>query len=105
MSAFAALMNLSLIRDDVYQAAAAPERSGRMYGGQFLAQGLAAATLTTEEGRDVHSLHAYFLRPGDVDTSVEYDVERVRDGRSFSARVVRAMQDGKELFRMMISTV
>lgn len=103
MNAFGSLMDLSPIGDDAFQAPAAPECSGRMYGGQFLAQGLAAATLTTEEGRDVHSLHAYFLRPGDVDTAVEYDVERVRDGRSFSARVVNAKQDGKELFRMMIS--
>ena len=103
MNTFASLIDLSAVGGDAFQAAAAPERSGRMYGGQFLAQGLAAAMSTMEEGRDVHSLHAYFLRPGDVDSPIELDVERVRDGRSFSARVVRVMQHDKELFRMMMS--
>ena len=103
MTAFASLIDLSAVGGDVFQAPASPERSGRMYGGQFLAQGLAACALTMEEGRDVHSLHAYFLRPGDVDLPIELEVERVRDGRSFSARVVRMTQHDKELFRMMAS--
>ena len=65
--------------------------------------GIAAAMSTVDEARDVHSLHAYFHRPGDVHFPVELNVERVRDGRSFSARDVRAKQEGKELFRMMAS--
>lgn len=103
MKPFATLIDLQATGDNVFLAPSAPERSGRLYGGQFLAQGLAAAILTIEEDRDVHSLHGYFLQPGDVDSPVEYDVERVRDGRSFSSRLVRAAQHGKELFRMMAS--
>ena len=103
MSAFTSLIDLTALGGDAFRAPPAPERSGRLYGGQFLAQGLAAAILTTEEGRDVHSLHAYFLRPGSVDLPIGLQVERVRDGRSFSARVVHATQHGKELFRMMLS--
>jgi acyl-CoA thioesterase-2 len=103
VSTFTRLIDLKAIRGDAFQAPPAPERSGRMYGGQLLAQGLVAAMLTTEADRDAHSLHAYFLRPGDVNLPVEIEVERVRDGRSFSARVVRAIQHGRELFRMMAS--
>jgi acyl-CoA thioesterase-2 len=66
VSTFTRLIDLKAIRGDAFQAPPAPERSGRMYGGQLLAQGLAAAMLTTEADRDAHSLHAYFLRPGDV---------------------------------------
>jgi len=103
MNTFTRLVDLKPIDVDLFQGPPAPERGGRMYGGQFLAQGLAAAMLTTGSDRDVHSLHAYFLRPGDVTAPVEFHVERVRDGRSFSARNVRALQHNKELFRMMAS--
>ena len=103
MGVFSGLVDLSPVRDDVFRAPPAPERSGRMYGGQFLAQALAAAMSTTDGDRDAHSLHAYFLRPGDVETPVELHVERVRDGRSFSAREVRALQNDRELFRMTAS--
>jgi acyl-CoA thioesterase-2 len=103
VTSFASLVELTTVDEDVFEAPVAPERSGRMYGGQLLAQSLAAALATIDEGRDVHSLHAYFLRPGDVDSSVELRVERIRDGRSFSAREVRAMQHDKELFRMTAS--
>ena len=102
MGDFSNLVNLTVIGDDRFEAPAAPERTGRMYGGQFLGQSLAAAIATTEE-RDVHSLHAYFLRAGDVDAPLQIAVERVRDGRSFSARAVRVTQHGKELFRMLAS--
>jgi acyl-CoA thioesterase-2 len=103
VNAFAQLIDLSALGGDVFRAPPAPERSGRVYGGQFLAQGLAAASSTIDQDRDVHSLHAYFLRPGDVELPIELEVERLRDGRSFSARVVRAVQQDKELFRMMAS--
>ncbi len=74
-----------------------------MFGGQLLAQALAAAQFTVDDDREVHSLHAYFLRPGDVDRTLELEVERVRDGRSFSARCVRALQSDRELLRMVLS--
>ena len=102
-SAFAALMDLEALGEARFAAPPAPERTGDMYGGQFLAQGLGAAHRTVERNRAVHSLHAYFLRPGDVGQGLEYTVERVRDGRSFSWRSVVARQGGKELFRMTAS--
>ena len=88
---------------DRFMAPEAPEREGRMYGGQLLAQALAAAERTVTDDRHAHSLHAYFLAPGDVSTTVEMRVERVRDGRSFSSRSVGAFQGGRELFRMVAS--
>ena len=74
-----------------------------MYGGQFLAQALGAAQWTVDGDRTVHSLHGYFLRPGDVALPLELDVERVRDGRSFSSRAVTVRQNGRDLFRMAVS--
>ena len=100
---FVALMALEAGDDDHFVAPAAPERSGTMYGGQFLAQGLGAAGRTIDGDRAVHSLHGYFLRTGDVSLPVEFEVERVRDGRSFSSRAVTARQRGRELFRMTAS--
>lgn len=99
---FAALMALESAGDDRFIAPLAPERGGNMFGGQFLAQGLVAARATID-GRDAHSLHAYFLRPGSIDAPTEIIVHRVRDGRSFSSRSVTTLQYGKELFRMMVS--
>ena len=96
-------MDLEAGDDGRFVAPAAPERSGTMYGGQFLAQGVGAAQRTVDDDRFVHYLHACFLRTGDVALPVELDVERVRDGRSFSSRAVTARQRGRELFRMTVS--
>lgn len=76
---------------------------GRVFGGQVLAQSLTAATLTVPEHRLVHSLHSYFLRPGDVSKKINFSVEILRDGRSFSARRVHAIQDDKPIFSMIAS--
>lgn len=76
---------------------------GRVFGGQVLAQSLVAATRTVDEARNFHSLHSYFLRPGDLDKSIDFSVEILRDGRSFSARRVHALQDGKPIFSMIAS--
>ena len=101
--AFMQMMALVETGPDRFMAPEAPEREGRMYGGQLLAQALAAADRTVADDRQAHSLHAYFLAPGDVSTTVEIQVERVRDGRSFSSRSVSAFQEGRELFRMVVS--
>jgi acyl-CoA thioesterase II len=77
-------------------------QGGHMFGGQLVAQALAAA-MQTLEGRRVHSLHGYFLRPGNVRAPVDFLVETTRDGRSFSTRRVRAQQDGKRLYEMQCS--
>ncbi|MCB1739578.1 MAG: thioesterase family protein [Gammaproteobacteria bacterium] len=100
---FTRLVALEQTAPGHFRAPAGPERSGRLYGGQFLAQSLAAAQVDMPDDRLVHSLHAYFLRPGDVDAEVDLQVEVVRDGRGFSSRCVHALQSGKELFRMMVS--
>jgi acyl-CoA thioesterase-2 len=76
--------------------------SGRVFGGQVLAQGLAAAGQTVE-GRAAHSLHGYFMLPGDLDTPVLYQVDRIRDGKSFTTRRVLAIQQGREIFSMLCS--
>ncbi|QJR82596.1 acyl-CoA thioesterase II [Alteromonas pelagimontana] len=74
-----------------------------LFGGQVLGQALAAAYQTVEPGRIAHSFHTYFLLPGDAKKPVVYEVESVRDGRSFSARRVKAVQDGRNIFYMTAS--
>ena len=78
---------------------------GRVYGGQVLAQSLVAATQTidTEGIRNVHSLHGYFLRPGDIELPITFSVDRLRDGRSFSTRRVQAFQNNQPIFSMIAS--
>lgn len=76
--------------------------SGRVFGGQVLAQGLVAAGQTVE-GRAAHSLHGYFMLPGDLATPVLYQVDRIRDGKSFTTRRVLAIQEGREIFSMLCS--
>jgi acyl-CoA thioesterase-2 len=80
----------------------AKERSS-LFGGQVCAQALIAAALTVEPDRQPHSLHGYFLRPGQIDKPVLLQVDRDRDGRSFSARHVAAVQDGEVIFSMLAS--
>ncbi|GAB3597397.1 acyl-CoA thioesterase II [Angustibacter peucedani] len=74
-----------------------------MFGGQVLGQVLVAAGRTVEPDRDVHSMHGYFLRPGDSDEPITFAVERLRDGRSFSARRVHAIQHGQPILSMIAS--
>lgn len=76
---------------------------GRVFGGQVLAQALIAAMRTMVDGRAPHSLHSYFLRPGDINKEIAFSVEILRDGRSFSARRVHALQDGLPIFSMIAS--
>ena len=71
---------------------------GRVFGGQVLAQSLVAAMQTLPESRKVHSLHSYFLRAGDINQEIRFEVEILRDGRSFSARRVKALQSDKPIF-------
>ena len=76
--------------------------TGRVFGGQVLGQALYAA-LRTVEGRVAHSLHAYFLREGDTRAPIVYEVDRARDGGSFSNRRVVAIQHGRQMFNMTAS--
>lgn len=74
-----------------------------VFGGQVLGQALAAALRTVEPERTVHSLHGYFLRPGDVKVPIVYDVDRIRDGKSFTTRRIKAIQHGEAIFNMAVS--
>lgn len=93
---------------DVFYGRSQPQPSGRVFGGQVLAQCVVAAGRTVDQpgdepGRHIHSLHGYFLRPGDANEPLHFLVERMRDGRSFSARRVHAVQHGKILLSMITS--
>src|ERR1700739_1794608 len=79
------------------------ERVQRVFGGQVAGQALVAAGRTVDPDRPVHSLHAYFIRPGDPAVPLVYIVERVRDGRSFTTRRVSAIQHGKTIFTLSAS--
>src|ERR1700761_2426067 len=98
-----ALLDLEKVRDDVFRGISTPGRIQRVFGGQVLGQALVAATRTVEASRICHSLHAYFLRPGDPRVPILYEVDRSRDGRSFSVRRVVAMQQGKQIFILAAS--
>ncbi|GHD01768.1 acyl-CoA thioesterase II [Zhihengliuella salsuginis] len=75
----------------------------RVFGGQVLAQSIVAAAETVDAGRHVHSMHGYFLRPGDAAKPITFGVQELRDGRSFSARRVHAYQDGRPILSMIAS--
>ncbi|MDX1563021.1 MAG: acyl-CoA thioesterase II [Gammaproteobacteria bacterium] len=96
------LLTLERIEDNIFRGESRDIGSSRVYGGQVLGQALRAASATVED-RQVHSLHAYFLRAGDVEASIVYNVDRARDGRSFSNRRVTAIQHGKQIFNMTAS--
>ena len=76
---------------------------GRVYGGQVLAQSIVAAERTIPDGRSVHSMHGYFLRPGDASKGITFAVDRIHDGRSFSTRRTQAFQEGVPIFSMIAS--
>lgn len=75
----------------------------RVFGGQVIGQALVAAQRTVAEGRYVHSLHAYFMRPGDPAVPIVYEVDRIRDGSSFTTRRVVAIQHGRAIFSLSAS--
>jgi acyl-CoA thioesterase-2 len=75
----------------------------RVFGGQVAGQALMAASRTAPEDMDVHSLHSYFLRPGDPNVPIIYDVERIRDGKSYATRRVEARQHGKSIYYQTVS--
>ena len=96
-------LELTQLEENKFQGKSLWMPHGRVFGGQVMAQALAAATRTVENSRPVHSLHGYFLRPGDVEQEITFDVEILRDGRSFSARRVQAIQKEKVIFSMISS--
>ncbi|MGI5215189.1 acyl-CoA thioesterase, partial [Plantactinospora sp. CA-290183] len=97
------LLDLRQLDEMTFRGVSPPVGPQRVYGGQVAGQALVAAGRTVEEGRFVHSLHGYFVRPGDPAEPIEYQVENIRDGRSFSVRRSVALQHGKTIFFMSAS--
>jgi acyl-CoA thioesterase II len=97
------LLDLEKIEHNIFRGHSRDIGSGRVFGGQVLAQALVAADRTVEEERSCHSLHGYFILPGDVRAPIVYFVDRLRDGRSFTTRRVTAIQHGQAIFNMAAS--
>lgn len=97
------LLDLERIEDRIFRGRNRPLASPRVFGGQVLAQALVAAARTVEAERPCHSLHAYFILPGDVEAPIVYDVETLRDGGSFTTRRVTAVQHGRPIFNASLS--
>jgi acyl-CoA thioesterase-2 len=97
------LLDVERIEDDLYRGQSTNAGWMRVYGGQVVAQALMAASRTVEPGRLCHSLHSYFMRPGDPAHPIVYRVERDRDGASFTTRRVIAIQKGRPIFNMAAS--
>jgi acyl-CoA thioesterase-2 len=95
-----ALLDLEQLERNLVRGVSPPHSPTRVFGGQVAGQALVAAGRTVEPDRAVHSLHSYFLRPGDPAYPIIFDVERVRDGRSFTTRRVRAVQHGEIIFTL-----
>lgn len=89
--------------EDIFTGRSHAMPTGRIYGGQVLAQSLIAAERTMPENRAVHSMHGYFLRPGDASQGLTISVDRIHDGRSFSTRRSQAYQNGVPIFSMIAS--
>lgn len=98
-----ALLKLEVIEQGTYRGQSQDLGYKALFGGQVMGQALSAAQETIAENRSVHSLHSYFLRPGDASLPVIYEVEVIRDGSSFSTRRVQAVQNGKAIFYMTAS--
>lgn len=97
------LLDLETIEEGLYRGQSQDLGFAALFGGQVMGQALCAAKKTLDEERQVHSLHSYFLRPGDAHKPIVYDVENIRDGKSFSTRRVQAIQYGKPIFYMTAS--
>ncbi len=97
------LLDLEPIERDIFRGRSPAESLQRVFGGQVAGQALVAAGRTVPEERHVHSLHAYFIRPGDPNVPIVYQVDRVRDGRSFTTRRVTAIQHGRAIFTLSAS--
>lgn len=97
------MLGLERIEKNLFRGQSQDLGWGQVFGGQVLGQALSAAAQTVESDRVVHSLHGYFLLTGKVDRPIVYDVDRIRDGASFTTRRVVAIQDGQAIFSMSAS--
>ena len=97
------LLDLESIEVNIFRGGSPPADRQRVFGGQVAGQALVAAARTVEPETRVHSLHAYFLRPGDSRVPILYEVQRIRDGLSFTTRRVTAIQHGRAIFSLSAS--
>ena len=97
------LLDLEAIEVNIFRGVSPDETVQRVFGGQVAGQALIAASRTVEPQYLVHSLHSYFLRPGDPSVPILYEVDRIRDGRSFTTRRVVAIQHGRAIFNLSAS--
>ncbi|MHA6783811.1 acyl-CoA thioesterase [Pseudonocardia saturnea] len=97
------LLDLEQLEVNLFRGVSPPQSPTRVFGGQVAGQALVAAGRTVPDDREVHSLHAYFIRPGDPTVPIVYEAERVRDGRSFTTRRVLAIQHGEAIFSLSAS--
>ncbi|PID42633.1 MAG: acyl-CoA thioesterase II [Proteobacteria bacterium] len=97
------LLNLETIEHNLFRGQSQDIGSHSVFGGQVISQALVAAARTLDNDRHTHSLHAYFLRPGDMEAPIVYKVDRIRNGGSFTTRRVVAVQHGEAIFSMSCS--
>ncbi len=97
------ILRLERIEENIFRGQSQDLGWGRVFGGQVVGQALSAAAQTVDPARQVHSLHAYFMRHGDASKPIVYTVDPIRNGRSFSTRRVVAVQDGQAIFSLMAS--
>src|ERR1700753_4350383 len=95
-------LQLERIEENLFRGRTPDDRPGRIFGGQVIAQSLLAAYETVED-RVCHSLHCYFIRPGDATVPIVFEVDRSRDGGSFTTRRVIAVQHGQQIFNLAAS--
>jgi acyl-CoA thioesterase II len=103
LKALLATLKLEPLEDNLFRGGRGSEGWQRVYGGQVLGQAMMAAAQTVDPDRSIHSLHGYFLLAGDPSLPILYDVERIREGGSFTTRRVKAIQHGRAIFSMSAS--
>ncbi len=97
------LLKLEKIEENIFRGQSQDLGFGNVFGGQVLGQALSAASQTVPSDRRAHSMHAYFMRPGDARMPIVYSVDCIRDGRSFTTRRIKAVQKGRAIFSMSAS--
>lgn len=97
------ILDIEQIEVNIFRGVSPEDKRQRVFGGQVAAQALVAAGRTVSKDRRVHSLHAYFLRPGNVSIPILFEVDRIRDGKSFTTRRVVAIQSGEPIFNLSAS--
>jgi acyl-CoA thioesterase-2 len=98
-----AILDLETLDPNLFRGRSPQDGWQRVYGGQVIGQALVAAVRTVDASRPPHSMHAYFILPGDPKVPIIYDVDRIRDGKSFTTRSVTARQHGHAIFSMLVS--